>query len=155
MLPGRMMHEPGRGTKRRFVRWMGMNAACILSADRDPAPLPSILVVEDEMLIRSVVSMYLRDCGFQVVEAGNADEAVRVLESGLAVDLVFSDVNMPGSMNGFGLAEWLHHQRPGLHLILTSGSRQKMDDLGKHRPLLAKPYDHAELERLIRAMLEA
>jgi two-component system, response regulator PdtaR len=130
-----------------------MNAACILSAERDAAPPASILVVEDEVLVRSVVGMYLRDCGFHVVEAGNADEAIRVLESGLAVDIVFSDVNMPGSMDGFGLARWLRHQRPGLQLILTSGSPQKTEELGAHRPFLAKPYDHAELERQIRAML--
>ena len=130
-----------------------MNAVCIRSSDRDPAPPPSVLVVEDEVLVRSVVAMYLRDCGFQVVEAGNVDEAIRVLESGLAVDIVFSDVNMPGSMDGFGLARWLRRQRPGLHLILTSGSPQKAEELGEHRPFLAKPYDHAELERQIRAML--
>ena len=105
------------------------------------------------MLVRSVVAIYLRDCGFQVVEAGNADEAIRVLESGLAVDIVFSDVNMPGSMDGFGLAQWLRQKRPGLHLILTSGSPQRTDQLGAHRPFLAKPYDHNELERQIRAML--
>jgi two-component system, response regulator PdtaR len=148
-----MMHEPARGTKSGFLRWIAMNAACIVSSDRDPAPPPSILVVEDEVLVRSVVGMYLRDCGFQVIEAGTADEAIRVLESGLAVDLVFSDINMPGSLDGYGLAQWLRHERPGLHVILTSGSPQRTDELGKHRPLLAKPYDHAELERLIRAML--
>jgi CheY-like chemotaxis protein len=126
---------------------------CIRLSDRDPAPTPSILVVEDEVLVRSVVAIYLRDCGFQVVEAGNADEAIRVLESGLTVDIVFSDVNMPGSMDGFGLARWLRCKRPGLHLILTSGLPQKTEELGKHRPFLAKPYDHAELERQIRAML--
>jgi CheY-like chemotaxis protein len=130
-----------------------MNAACILSPERDAAPPASILVVEDEVLVRSVVGMFLRDCGFQVVEAGNADEAIRVLESGLAVDVVFSDINMPGSMDGFGLAEWMRSERPGLHLILTSGSPQRTDALGKHRPLLAKPYNHTELERLIRALL--
>ena len=130
-----------------------MNAAHILSSDRHVAPPPSILVVEDEVLIRTVVGIYLRDRGFHVVEAGTADEAIRVLESGLPVDLVFSDINMPGSMDGYGLAQWLRHRRPGLHLILTSGSSQRAADLGKHRPLLGKPYDHAELERLIRAML--
>jgi CheY-like chemotaxis protein len=135
---------------------MAMNAACIVSSDRDPAPSPSILVVEDEVLIRSVVGLYLRDCGFQVVEAGNADEAIRVLESGMAVDVVFSDINMPGSMDGFGLAQWLRRERPGLPLILTSGSAWKVREPGElreHRPFLAKPYDHGELERQIRAML--
>jgi CheY-like chemotaxis protein len=135
---------------------MHMNAASILASDRDPAPPPSILVVEDEVLIRSVVGMYLRDCGFQVVEAGNADEAIRVLESGLAVDIVFSDVNMPGSMDGFGLAQWLRLKRPDLRLILTSGSAWKAREAGEHRehrPFLVKPYDHAELERQIRALL--
>jgi DNA-binding response OmpR family regulator len=150
------MHEPGRGTKRRFPRYGAMNAVCTRSSDRDPAPPPSILVVEDDVLIRSVVSMFLRDCGFQVVEAGTADEAIRVLEAGIAVDIVFSDVNMPGSLDGVGLAKWLRRERPGLRIILTSGVPRQASEAGElfeHGPFLAKPYDHAELERRIRALL--
>ncbi|MEA2816833.1 MAG: hypothetical protein QOI93_4534, partial [Rhodospirillaceae bacterium] len=79
-----------------------MNASRNVSDEPVPAPPPTILVVEDEILVRTVIAAYLRDCGFDVVEAGNADEAVRVLEAGIRIDIVFSDVNMPGSLDGFG-----------------------------------------------------
>ncbi|MGZ5904834.1 MAG: response regulator, partial [Reyranella sp.] len=73
----------------------------------EPVLPPTVLVVEDEILVRTVIAAYLRDCGFDVVEAGSADEAVRVLEAGVRIDIVFSDINMPGSLDGFGLAQWL------------------------------------------------
>ena len=116
----------------------------------------TILVVEDDVLVRSVVAAYLRERAFDVIEANSADEAIRLLRTDVVVDLVFSDVNMPGSMDGLGLAQWLHGERPALPIILTSGearSAKEASDLGEPRPFLAKPYDHAELERHIRALL--
>jgi CheY-like chemotaxis protein len=133
-----------------------MNASRNVSDEPVPAPPPTILVVEDEILVRTVIAAYLRDCGFDVVEAGNADEAVRVLEAGIRIDIVFSDVNMPGSMDGFGLAQWVRRERPWLKVILTSGATRtakEAGDLCERGPVLAKPYDHAELERHIRALL--
>ena len=105
-----------------------MSAARNVSDMPVPAPPPTVLVVDDEILVRMVIAAYLRDCGFDVVEAGNADEAVRVLEVGIRVDIVFSDVNMPGSLDGFGLAQWLRRERPGLNIILTSGAAQGAKD---------------------------
>jgi response regulator RpfG family c-di-GMP phosphodiesterase len=68
----------------------------------------TVLVVEDEVFIRLVISEYLRDCGYRVIEAANADEALIVLEHlEIAVDVVFSDIEMPGSIGGFDLANWL------------------------------------------------
>jgi CheY-like chemotaxis protein len=138
-----------------FVHRM-MNAVGTISDEPVPAPPPVVLVVEDDVLIRTVVAAYLRECGFDVVEAGSADEAIRVLEADINVDIVFSDVNMPGSMDGFGLAQWLRRERPGLKIILTSGvarTAKEAGDLCEHGPMLAKPYDHAELERHIRTLL--
>ena len=81
-----------------------------------------ILVVEDEVLIRFVVADYLRECGFQILEAGNADEAVELLRTAdLGIDLVFSDVHMPGTRDGFDLARWVQEHRPEIPVILTSG----------------------------------
>jgi two-component system, response regulator PdtaR len=72
-------------------------------AERDlPAQSPTVLVVEDEVLVRMVIADYLRDCGFRVLEASTADEAMRVLGTNERVDIVFSDVQMPGSLDGFG-----------------------------------------------------
>jgi CheY-like chemotaxis protein len=133
-----------------------MNAARNISDQPVPAPPPVVLVVEDDVLIRTVVAAYLRECGFDVVEAGSADEAIRVLQADIEVDIVFSDVNMPGSLDGFGLAQWLRRERPGLKIILTSGAARTAKaagDLCEHGPMLAKPYDHAELERHIRTLL--
>jgi CheY-like chemotaxis protein len=133
-----------------------MNASRNVSDESVPAPPPTILVVEDEILVRTVIAAYLRDCGFDVVEAGNAEEAVRVLEASIRVDIVFSDVNMPGSLDGFGLVQWLRRERPGLKIILTSGAAQAVkdaSDLCAHVPILAKPYDYAELARQLRALL--
>jgi len=133
-----------------------MNASLNVSDEPVPAPLPTVLVVEDEILVRMVIAAYLRDGGFDVVEAGNADEAVRVLEASVRVDIVFSDVNMPGSLDGIGLAQWLRRERPGLEIILTSGAAQGVkdaSDLCAHAPILAKPYDYVELVRQFRALL--
>ena len=133
-----------------------MNAVRNISDDPIAAPPPSVLVVEDDVLVRTVVAAYLRECGFDVVEAGSADEAIRVLEADIQVDIVFSDVNMPGSMDGFGLAQWLRRERPGLKIILTSGAgrtAKEARELCEHSPILAKPYDHADLERQLRALL--
>ena len=133
-----------------------MNAARNVAGEPVPAPPPTVLVVEDDVLVRTVVAAYLRECGFEVVEAGSADEAIRVIEAGLQIDVVFSDVNMPGSLDGFGLAQWLRRERPGLKIILTSGAARtakEAGDLCESGPILAKPYDHADLLRQIRALL--
>jgi CheY-like chemotaxis protein len=133
-----------------------MNAAEPRSKDSAPASQPTVLVVEDEVLIRMAVSDYLRDCGFHVVEAGNADEAIDVLKSNTTVDIVFSDVNMPGSLDGFGLAQWIRRERPRLKVILTSGVMRKVKEastLCEDGPFLTKPYHHGDLERQIRQLL--
>lgn len=120
------------------------------------AEAPTILVVEDEALIRMAVADYLRDCGYRVVEAGSGDEAVVVLKTDPRINVVFTDVNMPSSLNGFGLAQWVRRKRPEVRVILTSGitrTSEEARDLCAHGPLMAKPYDHGEVERHIRALL--
>lgn len=123
-----------------------------------PAPPPTVLVVEDQVLVRLAVAEYLRDCGWRVLEAGNAAEALAVLEAAdVAVDVLFSDVEMPGPMDGFGLARWVRAHRPGVRVLLTSGgvasAAAKAAGLCQDGPLLAKPYDHREVVRRIGAML--
>lgn len=116
----------------------------------------TILVAEDEVLVRVTIADYLRECGFQVVEAGSADEALIILNSEVPVDLVFSDVQMPGTMTGFGLAQWIRQHRPDLKVILTSGwsdAAAEAGDLCDDGPLLAKPYDHILLVERIKRLL--
>jgi two-component system, response regulator PdtaR len=92
-----------------------------------PQPLlrPStarILVVEDEVLICAVIAEELRAAGFSVIEAGRADEALAYIKAGEQVDLVFSDIQTPGSLNGLQLAKTLRDKYPDIPVILTSGN---------------------------------
>jgi CheY-like chemotaxis protein len=133
-----------------------MNVAPAVSEDSEPALASAILVVEDEVLVRVVVTGFLRDCGFDVFEAANAVEAIRILQAGVRIDVVFSDVNMPGDMDGFGLSQWIGRECPDAKVILTSGIHRTASDareLRAHGPVMAKPYSHAELEQRIREML--
>lgn len=118
-----------------------------------------ILVVDDEVLIRFAIADYLRDCGYHVLEAANAAEALELLESQLdLVDLVFSDVQMPGAMDGFGLARWVRANRPWLPVILTSGNARTAElseDLCEIGPLEAKPYDANSMAQRMASLLAA
>jgi DNA-binding NtrC family response regulator len=100
-----------------------------------------ILVVEDEVLIRMVISDALRDEGFTVIEAFNADEAADILIAGKVVDLVFSDVRMPGSLDGVGLLAFVKEHFPQLPVILSSAHLEPSVALtGGARHFLSKPY---------------
>jgi DNA-binding NtrC family response regulator len=118
--------------------------------------LSVILVVEDAADLRSSVSQFFRLAGFEVVEAANAREALATVNSASHIDLVFSDVNMPGEMDGIGLAQWLSINRPQLPVILTSA--QARPDLMRpipHRRFVPKPYLLDALEIDIRELIEA
>jgi CheY-like chemotaxis protein len=124
--------------------------------NENQAAPPTVLVVEDEVLIRMATADYLRGCGYRVVEAGSGDQAVAVLNTDISVDVVFTDVSMPGTLNGFALAQWVHRQRPGVRVILTSGvtrTAQEAQDLCAYGPLMEKPYQHGEVDCRIRALL--
>jgi len=100
-----------------------------------------ILVVEDELLVRMMVSDALREAGFDVIEAINADEAISILHSGVTIDLMLSDVRMPGSMDGLGLLNYSMGKFPTLPVIMTSGHLLPSDALAKGaRHFLEKPY---------------
>ena len=110
-----------------------------------------ILVVEDTEELRSCVAEYFRIVGFEVVATENAGEALAALASGIHVDLVFSDINMPGAMDGVGLAQWLAVNRPRLPVILTSGdSRPDLERATPHHRFVRKPYSLDALEHDIR-----
>lgn len=100
-----------------------------------------ILVVEDEILIRQIVSDELRDAGFDVIEAFNADEALTVLQSRVRVDLIISDVRMPGSLDGMGLLAFVRAAFPTLPMIVTSGHLEPSIATGNGaNRFLAKPF---------------
>jgi len=114
---------------------------------------PVILLVEDEELVRYSAGEFLRFSDFQVIEAATGDEAVALLSSGLEVDLVFSDIRMPGRLDGFGLAHWLSIHRPTVPILLTSGFTGSGRDPQPVRPILPKPYRFDQLLRKIGEML--
>jgi CheY-like chemotaxis protein len=108
----------------------------------DPAQV--VLVVEDEILVRMVIADYLRSCGYRVIEAASADEALIVLQhKEFEVDVVFSDIEMPGSMDGFELSKWLRANRPTVDVILAGSVKRAADaaaELCDEGPV-PKPYE--------------
>jgi CheY-like chemotaxis protein len=107
-----------------------------------------VLVVEDEVILRMAVSAHLRDAGFVVIEAVDAEEAVALLHANHTIQLVFSDITMPGAMDGDRLAEWISGRYPEMRILLTSGITQR-----GQQPFIAKPYSFIELQRRIEEML--
>jgi CheY-like chemotaxis protein len=85
---------------------------------------PVVLVVEDEFLIRMQTADVIRDVGYEVIEASNAEEAIAILESRSDIRVVFTDVRMPGSMDGLKLAHAIRHRWPPVHIIATSGHHE-------------------------------
>ncbi|EIM31182.1 response regulator [Microvirga lotononidis] len=114
-----------------------------------------ILVVEDEALVRMLVSDILtEEGGYRVIEAVNAEEALTLLEARDDVRLVFTDVDMPGPLNGFALARIVAEQFAGLKVIVTSGrTTPDMEDPPAAIPFLPKPYAPSVLIRLVRDAL--
>jgi CheY-like chemotaxis protein len=113
---------------------------------------PAILIVEDEPLVRLCAAEAIEDAGYQVVEAANADEAIAILESRRDIRVIFTDIHMPGSMDGLKLAHAVRHRWPPIKIIVTSG-REKIasEDLPEGGRFFAKPYDPAKLKDTLRA----
>jgi len=116
----------------------------------------SVLLVEDEVLIRSLVADWLSERGFAVHEAESADEALDYLDSGGEVDVLFTDINLPGSMNGAELAERVRRRRPELPIVYASG-RFRASDIGPLVPrsmFVPKPYDADQVCTLLARLTE-
>src|SRR5690606_20944804 len=121
---------PGSGTTVRFylprADRQGEPAAGQAVVERVPhGNGEQILVVEDNAAMRTVIVQQLRHLGYRTLEAGTAAEALAIVEAGAPVDLVFSDVVMPGSLSGFDLAEALAKERPDLRVLLSSGFTER------------------------------
>ena len=118
----------------------------------------TVLVVEDEIFIRMAISEYLRSCGYKVIEAASGDEALVVLQhTEIRVDVVFSDIEMPGATDGFALARWIRSNRPGLDVILVGSPPRAADaaaELCVSGPY-PKPYEPQALLDHIRRLTAA
>jgi CheY-like chemotaxis protein len=115
-----------------------------------------VLIVEDEFFVRFTTAEFLRDDGFEVLEAENADEALDILKSGAPVDLLFTDVRMPGSMDGVALATLVRREWPRIPIILTSGYAPELlsaRSVAEDR-VISKPYRHQEVVAAIRSFFE-
>jgi two-component system, response regulator PdtaR len=115
---------------------------------------PVILVVDDEDLLRQMVAEALASEGFVVLEAANAMEALGQLELRHDVQLLFTDIQMPGNLDGLGLVELVHERWPHVLLIVTSGQvRPGFDALPYDARFVPKPFNESEMLRQVNDLL--
>jgi CheY-like chemotaxis protein len=117
-------------------------------------PTPAVaLVAEDEFLLRMEAADTLSDAGFTVLEVTSADDALRFLEEKDGIDLLFTDVNMPGDLNGFDLAREVAARWPEITIIVCSGAmKPEPGDLPPNARFLDKPYSPALVQRVVREL---
>jgi CheY-like chemotaxis protein len=124
-----------------------------LTPGETPQPHPVVLVVEDDVLIRVATAQYLRGSRFEVLEAVNVDEAVRILYANKAVQVVFTDVRLPGPRSGIDLLEIVRRDFPHARVLFTSGIVSADELAGADVTFIRKPYFLFEVERHIKALL--
>ena len=114
----------------------------------------TILVVEDEPLVRMDIADHLEDMGFEVLTAANADAAIEMLDLHRQIQVMFTDVDMPGSMDGLKLAAAVRDRWPPVRIIVTSGHRNvTLADLPLDSRFFGKPYDATAIARAAREMV--
>ena len=153
--------EEGRGTTFRIYLPKGDTSA-LQPVTPDDMPVQggneTILCVEDDRKIRDYVTIQLESLGYTVIAAANADDALAIVDRGAMFDLLFTDIVMPGTMNGRRLAETIMAGRPSLRVLYTSGYSEGAFPLqgrvGYGIPLLIKPYRRTELARMLRRCLD-
>ncbi len=117
---------------------------------------PIIMVIEPEVLIRMMIAGFLRDCGYEVLEAVSAGDLWIAIEAGVRPDVLFCEVHLAGGTDGFALARRLRQTHPQIDVILTSGTAGiagTPPDLWEIR-LLRKPYEAADVAAQVKALLE-
>jgi signal transduction histidine kinase/CheY-like chemotaxis protein len=152
--------EPGQGTTVRiYLPRTGQKED--IAADVETVPIvggdESILVVEDDDGVRGTVVETLCELGYNVLQAKNADSAMAVLESGMKIDLLFTDVVMPGSLQSIDLARKARQAMPGIAVLFTSGYTENAivhgGRLDQGLDLISKPYSREDLARRLRQKL--
>lgn len=114
----------------------------------------SVLVVEDEFLIRMDIADQLLEEGYRVFEASNAEGAIRLLETEPSIRILFTDIDMPGSMDGLRLAAAVHDRWPPVKIVVTSGNRTvEITDLPEGIVFHPKPYHHEAVMASFRELL--
>jgi response regulator RpfG family c-di-GMP phosphodiesterase len=124
-----------------------------------PATIKTVLVLDGDVLVRMPVVQFLRDCGHRVVEAASTDEAMAIFQkTNFPVDVVLSEIDIPGSMNGFGFAQWARSVRPELKILLAGTPERTVRnaaELCEIGPTLKRPYDHKLVRDRMKRLLAA
>jgi CheY-like chemotaxis protein len=120
-----------------------------------PRP-PVVLVVEDDFLLRMDAVDIVRNAGFEAIEAANADQAIAIIEADPDIHIVFTDVQMPGTMDGLRLARFIRDRWPPIKIVATSGRlRVAEEDLPKGSIFVPKPYTPEQIIRTFRQLTES
>ena len=118
----------------------------------------TILVVDHEIVVRMLICEYLRHCGYKVIEAVSAEEAMVVLTADAGIDVVLCNAEMPGSPEGFGLAKWIRESLDDVRVILVGNLNRAADvasELCDNGPMLKRPYEpQVVVERIKRLLAE-
>ncbi len=115
-----------------------------------PINQPTILVVEDEVLVRLELVDLIEESGFRVFEAGCADDAIRLMEANPSIDVLITDVDMPGSMDGLKLSHYVRNRWPPVKIVVASGHvKIKPGELPEQGVFLDKPYDTPRVRALL------
>ena len=149
--------EPGRGTAVTIYLPRSANTAADdkdSAAAADDSAHGTVLVVEDSRDVAEVTSSLLEQLGYRVVRAENAAEALRHLQQGIGVDLLFSDIVMPGAINGLGLAQICQERFPEIPVLLTSGFSDAAQAADGHFGILRKPFELSALEHAIEVVMK-
>lgn len=118
----------------------------------------TVLVIEDDILIRMPIAAYLRHCGYRVIEASGSAEALTVLDrTDLKIDVVLTDCALESGAGGFAVARWIRDNRPNIDVILAGSPKRAAEQAGElcsKGPHLKRPYEHTQVEMEIRTLLE-
>jgi PAS domain S-box-containing protein len=159
--------EVGKGTTFRIYLPRATSSKLAAAASDDSMPVPNgnekILIVDDEEGLLDIAAEFLTSLGYRVLMASSQVDALRILEGDEHIDLLFTDIVLPGHMDGYGLAEAAHKLRPGIRILAASGfsKRWKAADDDDSKPpsdlvqsLLVKPYSRKDLARAVRRALD-
>lgn len=124
-----------------------------LNKTPDVHPPAAILVVDDDPILRSTLAFEIRDAGYQVREASNTDEAEQILSTGAPIDVVVTDIEMPGPRDGLALAKSVRAFRPHIKVIVASGAIPRTGVVGVADAFFGKPYDFSRILMRIRSLL--
>ena len=116
---------------------------------------PLVLVVEDEVLVRLTAAVGLEEAGFSVLEADDVEQALHLLATHDNICAVFTDVNMPGELDGIALAQLVHDRWPAVRILVTTGGADLSGGLPDGSEFVAKPYDADQVAARLRRYIAA